>query len=318
MNGIPLFLTQLVSRLQTVSGASNADIGESATKHGDDLLQMGFTVGQVVHDYGGLCQAITELAVEDNVPISNSEFKTLNGCLDDAIASAVSEFSRQREKTVSDDGNAQLGILTHELRNALQAATIAFEVLRSGAVGATGSTSAILARNLDSMRHIIDRSLAAVRLEAGPQKRPVMVASLIEEVAIGAEIEARHTHRQFTVGPVTGDVTIHVDPHLLVSALTNLLQNAFKFTRPGGNVSLQTVVSADRVRIEIEDECGGLPAGKVEDLFRMFEQRGADRSGLGLGLAITRKAVVENGGTIAARDRPGQGCVFSVDLPRET
>jgi len=319
-NGIPLFLTQLVGMLQVPHESGTAEIGTSAAKHGDDLLRMGFTVGQVVHNYGGLCQAITEIAVEDNVAITSREFKTLNGCLDDAIASAVSEFGHQREQSISDEGAEHLGLLTHELRNELTAAMYSFEVIQKGTVGASGSTGALLARTLDRMREIIDRSLVEVRLKAGTQNQTqlVSVTELIEELAITAELEAQRRGRQFTVAPVAGGLMIDADPHLLISALMNLLQNAFKFSPPHGHVSLRTVATADRVRIEIEDECGGLPAGKIEDLFRVFEKRGTDRSGLGLGLAISRKAVEANGGTIDVRDLPGHGCVFTVDLPTHT
>jgi nitrogen fixation/metabolism regulation signal transduction histidine kinase len=76
------------------------------------------------------------------------------------------------------------------------------------------------------------------------------------------------------------------------------------------------VADGDRVAFEIEDECGGLPPGKTEDLFRPFEQRGTDRSGVGLGLAICLKAAKASGGRIHVRDLPGKGCVFSLDLKR--
>ena len=96
-----------------------------------------------------------------------------------------------------------------------------------------------------------------------------------------------------------------------------MLQNAFKFSRHGGHIILRTTTTADegRVQIEVEDECGGLPPGRAEDLFRPFEQRGANRSGLGLGLAIARESVETNGGLIRARNLPGKGCVFTIDLP---
>ncbi len=95
----------------------------------------------------------------------------------------------------------------------------------------------------------------------------------------------------------------------------NLLNNAFKFTRSGGHVVLRALSFDDRLRIEVEDECGGLPDGQ-DDLFRPFsERRGSDRSGLGLGLSIARKAVQAHGGSIHHRNVPGHGCVFVVDLP---
>jgi signal transduction histidine kinase len=96
----------------------------------------------------------------------------------------------------------------------------------------------------------------------------------------------------------------------------NLLQNALKFTRPSTDVTLRVGASAERVLIEIEDECGGLPHGNVEDLFRPFEQRSADRTGLGLGLAFSRWGAEANNGRISTRNLPGKGCVFLVDLPR--
>jgi hypothetical protein len=96
-NGVPLFLTQLTEALKRQSSPapfSSTDIGIAATQHGRDLFEQGFTVSQVVHDYGAICQAVTELADEQDVPIAASEFQTLNGCLDAAIADAVTEHAR--------------------------------------------------------------------------------------------------------------------------------------------------------------------------------------------------------------------------------
>jgi signal transduction histidine kinase len=110
-------------------------------------------------------------------------------------------------------------------------------------------------------------------------------------------------------------VEVEVDRQIVVGAIANLLQNAFKFTRPDGQVSLRANVSGTRVLIEIEDECGGLPTGKLEELFQAFEQRGQDRSGLGLGLFISRRGIEANDGFIRVTDRPGHGCIFTIDLP---
>ena len=229
-NGIPMFLTQLVEMLQS----SHPEFGEaridtSASRHGEDLLRKGFTVGQVVQDYGGLCQAITDLAVESSTSITSDEFRILNGCLDGAVASAVSEFGRQREKVITDQGAQHLGVLAHELRNALNTATLAFTALQSGAVGVSGSTSGVVMRSLTRMRHLLDRSFAAVRLNAGIQRSTnILVSELLEELAIGAAVEAAHRGLQRTGAPVADGVTVHADPEILVSASSNLLQNAFK------------------------------------------------------------------------------------------
>ena len=122
--------------------------------------------------------------------------------------------------------------------------------------------------------------------------------------------------RGLAVSPVAPGVDVDADAQILSAAISNLLQNAFKFSHSHGHVTLRTTATDDRVLIEVEDECGGLPPGKAEDLFLPFSQRSEQRSGLGLGLTISRKAVEAMGGTLGVRNLPGKGCVFSIELPR--
>jgi signal transduction histidine kinase len=322
-HGVPLFLEQLAETLrreqQTAARPTSADMAHSALLHGGELRRAGFSLGQVVHGYGDVCQEVTALAIELESPISSDEFKTLNRCLDEAIAQAVTEFSRQRDVSVSDRRTERQGFFVHELRNLLSNATLAFEVLKTGTVGVGGSTAAILERNLIALRNLIDRSLDDVRREAGLHRREhVPLAQFLGDVVPAAMIEAKARGLQLTVTPVEPGVVIDVDQQLMTAALANVLQNAFKFTRPGGHIVLRAdaATTTGRVLIEVEDECGGLPPGRAEDLFRPFEQRSADRSGLGLGLAIARESVQTNGGEIRARSLPGRGCIFTIDLPR--
>ena len=321
-HGATLFLAQLTDTLrreqETAERPTSGEMAQSAIRHGGELRQAGFTVAQVVHDYGDVCQAVTELAIERDVSISADEFRTLNRCLDEAIAQAVTEHARLRELSLSDRGTERLGFFAHELRNLLSNAMLAFEVLKGGTVGVGGSTGMLLGRNLVALRDLIDRSLVAVRLEAGLQRRErIPLTELMEEVALAAPIEAKARGLQLTVTPVTTPGAIDVDRQLITAALANLLQNAFKFTRPNGQVVLRTdtTTATGRVLIDVEDECGGLPQGKAGGLFVPFEQRSANRTGLGLGLAIARESVESNGGVIRTRNLPGKGCIFTIDLP---
>jgi len=319
-HGVPLFLDQLVTTLRGGQDQLNPEISRSAVLHGHDLLRQGFTVSQVVHDYGDICQSVTELALEQDASISTDDFRTLNRCLDDAIAGAVTEFGRGRNQSTLDGadarGHERLGFLAHELRNLLNTSILAFDVLQTGDVGVGGSTGKVLRRSLLGARDLIGRSLAEVRLTQGIQNPECFaLAGFIEEVAQAARLEADERDVTFTVMPVEDGVAIEADRHILDSVIGNLLQNAFKFTRPRTTVTLRVGASADRVLIEVEDECGGLP-GETASLFRPFDQRGADRSGLGLGLAYSKWAVEANRGRISARTIPGSGCVFTVDLPR--
>ena len=315
-HGVPVFLDQLQDQLR-LGLTSTPEISKTAILHGHDLLLQGFTVSQVVHDYGDVCQAITELAVELNAPISSEDFRTLNRCLDDAIAGAVTEFGRQQNQTTLEGEAARAGFLAHEVRNLVNTAMIAFEVLKTGNVGVAGSTGAVLHRNLMALRELSGRSIAEVRLTHGVQNREqLLVSELIAELAPAATMEADGRRVTLMVMPVESGVMIEVDRQILAAVVTNLLQNAFKFTRPKTTVTLRVGGNAERVLIEVQDECGGLPSGNVDELFRPFEQRGADRTGLGLGLAFSRWGVEASNGRIYARNLPGKGCVFTVDLPR--
>jgi signal transduction histidine kinase len=320
MNGVPVFLTQLVtalSRAHVTDSIDHEQIGESARRHGNDLLQAGLTIGQVVHDYGAVCQTITELAVEQGASVSGAEFRTLNLCLDDAIAGAVTEYARLAERSIVEQGTERLGILAHELRGRLNTAMLSFDSIKRGRVAVGGSTGLVLARSLTGIRDLIDRSLAEVRLDAGIARfDPISVAELVEELELSGSMQAQERGLQFAATPVDPSVMIAGDRQIIVAAVSNLLQNAFKFSRRHGCVSLRVKTDGDRVMFDVEDECGGLPPGKTEELFRPFEQRGADRGGVGLGLAICLKAAKASGGQIHVRDIPGKGCVFSLDLKR--
>jgi signal transduction histidine kinase len=245
------------------------------------------------------------------------EFRTLNLCLDDAIAGAVTEYDRQAGLAIAVEGTERLGILAHEMRNLLNTATLSFDIIRSGRVAVGGGTGMLLGHSLLGLRDLIDRSLADVRLDAGiGTAERISVAEFIEEIEIGASLQAQALGLSFAATSVERAVTIEGDRQCLAAAVSNLLHNAFKFTRDDGSVFLTTRATAKRVLFEVADECGGLPPGKTEELFRPFEQRGFNRSGVGLGLSICLKAAKANAGDIRVRDLPGKGCVFTLDVPR--
>ena len=340
-HGIPLFLDQLVKTLRVeqtsdpgrsriVSGPAGGDtsalseIGATAARHGRELLLHGFTVDQVVHDYGDLCQAITDLAFEQDSPFEVDEFRTLNRCLDNAIADSVTEFLYQRDVLLEDAGiqalNERLGFLAHELRGLIQTATLAVTAIRSGNVGLAGATGAVLDRSLIGLRNLVDRSLADVRVTAGMPARHQLLslAQFVGEVKISASLEAQARGCGLAILAVDPDLAVEVDRDLLFSAVGNLLQNAFKFTEQNTEVSLHVHATTDRVRIDVEDNCGGLPAGDAEKMFVPVTPGSPGKSGLGLGLSICKRSVEANGGVLSARNMPGRGCVFTIELPRRS
>ena len=318
--GVPLFLDQLMAVLkaQQVRGTvSDPEVGRTAAYHGASRMKIGFTVDQLVHDYGDVCQAITELAVDLDKTISADDFRTLNKCLDFAIARAVTEFERQRARLQSERENERTGFLAHELNNLVSTAKLTFHVLKQGKVAIGGSTGAVLERTLNSIADVVDRSVAQVRAATGVFARErVWVSELMEELQVVATIEAATHGFKLEVSQLDDALRIETDRLLVVGAVVNLLRNAFKFSPPGSTICLRvSKLAGDAVRIEVEDECGGLPPGDEEGLFQAFEQRSIDRSGLGLGLAVSRLNIRAVGGELRVRNLPGKGCIFSLELP---
>lgn len=168
--GVPIFLSQLSATLSAGQGQGGGTVqstlasrdaqpamGESAAMRGRDLLESGFSIAQVVHEYGDVCQAITELAEKQGAMLTLAEFHTLNRCLDNAIADAVSAWSEERDRIrQASQSDAVLG----QLRRLLEQATMALEVVLQGKVGVGGATGKLLARALFEMRALVDKGEA--------------------------------------------------------------------------------------------------------------------------------------------------------------
>lgn len=263
------------------------------------LSPLGYTVSQVVRGYGVLGQAVIELARASKSRVAEHELNRFNRSLDAVIAEAVTE---------------RIGYLVHELRNALAAATVAHSMVKKGVAGT--ATNAVLERNLNRMRDVLDHSFNAMRMQHGRvlDRQPLLVSELVEEVRATAGEEARM--KGLTLKTTGNSEKINADRHYMISALSNLVQNAIKYSKKGGVIWIRSRVAGKNVVIEVEDHCGGLPEGKTEELFMPFVQKNSDRSGLGLGLTIARDAAALNGGELTARNLPGKGCVFSITLPK--
>lgn len=337
-NGVPLFLEQVIRTLQAekedhpgeslrISGASGggasdvSEMGASATAHGKQLLELGYTVDQVVHDYGDLCQAITDLAEERDAPFSVGEFRTLNRCLDNAIADAVTEFSAQRDaaesRRATQESNERLGFLLHELRNSLLTAKLALSALESGQLPVAGATGAVLKRSLAALTSLVKHALDEVRVSASLSRSAEVfsLAGFIADAGSAAMLDANARGCSFKVRHVDTELEVEADRQLLMGALMNLLQNAFKFTRAQTEVSLNAYSDdAGGVLIEVADHCGGLAPGIAEVMFQPFSRGEQDKTGLGLGLCIARANVEAAGGHLSVRDVPGSGCVFTIRL----
>lgn len=340
MRGLPIFFDQLLGvlkRAQAVtpsmaSAATDAneaamgkaagrsdevDVARSAGHHGVELLRLGYTLSHVVHAYGAMCQAITELAADKNFEIKTKEFHDLNQCLDVAIAGAVTEFQSVRNSQDISREVEQLGFLAHELRNALSSAKISFDLIKRGTAGVGGATGEVVTKSLKRLGDLIDRSMTEVRLRVDPvlYAEPVHLLQLVEQVVVTAEVEAS-SRNQILMIHVDPTLEFEADQQLIYSAVSNLIQNALKFTHAGGRIQVRGSDAGENILFEVEDECGGLP-DSAENLFKPYVHKHGNRQGLGLGLTIAQRAVALIRGKIEVTNMPGKGCIFRITLPKK-
>lgn len=161
-HGVPTFLDELVDELR-LKPLPNPEIRKTATKHGQDLMHQGFTVSQVVHAYGDVCQSITEMAVERQASISSDDFRMLNRALDDAIAAAVTQYAAERDQSIQGQTAGEterLAKLTQRLRSSIHVARGAFDAIRAGRAGIAGITGTMLDQSLLEASDIIERVVA--------------------------------------------------------------------------------------------------------------------------------------------------------------
>ena len=306
--GLSLFIDGLVARLQAPDAPSR--VGAEAHAYGALLLAHGLARADVVREYGNVCQMVTRLAIAESLPMTVFEFQILNACIDDAVAGAM---AAELPETEWGPGFASL---VHEIRNHLNTALLAAALVK-GESSVSMMAIGVLDRSLAGLRQLVDGALLEVRLQRRHARDADVVAldPLLAEIGVAAQLAAAAQRCEFSAGPIQPGLMVHADVGMLHSAIWNLLQNAFKFTRLGTRVTLTASEAGGVVQIAVSDECGGLPTKSADSLFTVYEQRSADRSGLGLGLSIARRAVVGCGGQMRVTDRPGTGCSFAIELP---
>ena len=311
---IALFLTQVVSALRREAIGVDEMLQGAAVVQGASMLRGGHAIVDVVQTYGDVCQAVTALAAEAQRPISAGDFCVFNRCLDDAIGRGVSEYSRIANERRATAEIQRLGVAAHELRDQLHNAQLSLRALQAGA--AIGETSGqLLERALNNLTTQVERMLSEVRLGANVARRePIELAPFVEELAMTAALNAENRGVTFTLdAQSTG--TIDGDRPQLMSAVMNVVYNGLKFTKPGGDVRLTVRMTSTRLFMAVQDQCGGLPEPAPQITNTFADRRGADRSGLGLGLSIANRIIRSHEGEITVRNVPGCGCVFTIELP---
>ena len=317
-----LFINLVIRALEDLAqhddGAMNKSlfaIDQIAEAHGRHLLTQNFPPSEIVHYYGAICQSVMNAAAKENRDFHAKEYEIFNQCLDHGIAGAISGIQEADCPENSASGNEYAEFL-HEMRNLISTANLALAAIKKGHVGIQGATGVILDRSLGMMTNIVSMSLDEVKLHHHtPIHERFSLIEFIDEFSQTAALISKAKPCSFSVQNATTNCLIDAERAALSLALLNIVQNAFKFTKPETEVILSVEVGETEAAISIADHCGGIPGNKINKIFAPFVQENTDKSGLGLGLSIARRTIEDAGGRIEVINRPGIGCIFKITLP---
>lgn len=245
----------------------------------------------------------------------------------DEMAELVRDFDRMAERL---EGlvNAQSRLLkdiSHELRSPLARLNVALELVRQRSGPEAVTALERIDRESGRLNELIGRLLTVARLESGEdavRKVPISLADLVCEVTNDAAFEAQARHCRVEC-VIEADCTVMGDTGLLQSAIENVIRNASRYSREGSEVRV-SLASRESVKggeaiIRVEDSGPGVPEESLKKLFRPFyridDARGRATGGVGLGLAITERAIVLHGGTVRAANRAEGGLLVEISLP---
>jgi signal transduction histidine kinase len=323
-NAMPDYLTSLIRTLRETSGTVEqggaAAWAVIAREHAVTRVRLGFDIEQLVHEFIVLRQILFDVAREEGLLDEERHMSRLADLVESAVATAVKSYVDSRDYTARRLEAEHVGFITHELRNPLTTADLMASRLRKQ-LPLTSTQERefdILIRSLDRLRDLIDSVLLVERLNANEVKAQSREATLGETLSLpldAARASAAAKGVQLDVD-VVPNIVVYVDVNLTQSVISNLLDNAVKYTDEG--VVRIVVTDAPRhVVLHVYDNCEGLSAEELKTIFEPF-RRGAHttKPGTGLGLAIARRAVEAQGGTIAAESDTERGCHFWFTMPK--
>jgi signal transduction histidine kinase len=312
-NDLPHFVDDMIEALRDPSGRWPHD--EGAKKHGRHRLKVGVNIGSLTAEMMLVGETTAEVADELGCDISNRDLLHLMAIVGRGAAASVTTYAGLRDKELADQSAQHFSFIAHEIRNPLQNARLAAHALAIVAEIERTKHMERLDRALSQLGELVDDSLIEARLYSEPHLnlQRVDVRKLIEYVC--DDLTAQTQERDLTVTTEVEDFALEADRTIVVSALTNLLKNAVKFTGDGGHVVVKAGSAGDRAVFEVGDQCGGIPEDFLPRLFEPFVQARSDKGGSGLGLVIVKQAAEAHRGSVRVDNRPGEGCRFVLDLP---
>ncbi|HET6628873.1 MAG TPA: HAMP domain-containing sensor histidine kinase [Woeseiaceae bacterium] len=314
-NDLPHFIADLVEALRDPAG--HWPHFEGAEQHGRQRMRLGVNIGSLSTEMTLVGATIVELVDESGENIGNDELVRMMIIIGHGAAASVNAYAILRDKQLADLSAQHFSFIAHEIRNPLHNARLAAQALAKIPEAGRPKVLERLERALEQLSDLVDDFLVEARLYSDPQLNieRLLSSDLIDHVCddLAPQIE----DRRLTLSTEVDQFKLDGDRTILLSALTNLLKNAVKFTREGGRIVVRARSQGGRALFEVGDQCGGIAEAFLPRLFQPFVRGRSEEGGSGLGLVIVKQAAEAHGGTVHVDNEPGEGCCFRLDLPRK-
>jgi two-component system phosphate regulon sensor histidine kinase PhoR len=325
---VPTILDELANAFHLVSDQTipEAVVEGGPPVHGMQRQQNGFDIVEVVAEYNILRGCIYDLAENHGLSLNGRAFHILNRVLDEAIGLAVQTFATQRALQIQRRREEYLAFVMHDLRNPLNAISLAARVLQptfpgQGDSPKTAQMMKTLRRNVHRLQSLVEQILKEsdhIQTETGVklERREIDLWPLVEALIHDLHPVAETASTQL-INRISEDLTVYADASLLKRVFQNLIANAIKYT-PRGEI----VIGAQEAGAEGEVECwvsdngAGIPEDRLEIIFDKQETDPEKEDGTGLGLAIVKTFVEAHGGKVTVESKEGIGSTFRFILPR--
>lgn len=313
VNDLPDFLDDVVTAFRHEGRAWPPVDG--AQSHGRQRIRTGTDIGSLVEEMFLILEVVVELAKADGRELGCDEVVGLSKAIARGTGASANAYTAVRDEELAKQAQKHFSFVAHELRTPLHKAQLAVHVLEQALAGAQAKPVDRLRRALSQVIGLVDNSLVEVRLSGKPDVNLQRVGTRELVEMVRDELQGHLEDKDLELHTEVEQLEFEADEKLVVSALTNLVRNAIKFTPSGRCIRVRACERAGRAVFEVEDECGGMPEDVPARLFQPFVQTSPDKTGHGLGLMIVKQAAEAHGGSVHINNQPPKGCVFVLKVP---
>ena len=312
-DNLPEFIDDVAEALRSESDRCRD--ARSARIHGRHRMKIGVDIGRLTEEMTLVGETVAEVARDKGYAISNDELLAMMSAIGQGAAASVSAYAERRDQQLADQAAQHFSFIAHEIRNPLHNANLAARSLEVSPEAGRNECLARLKHSLNQLAELVDDALVEARLYGEPRLRLKKLGArkLLEKVL--REFAPQAAEREQTLELAADDFVLEGDRTILLSALSNLVKNAIKFTPDGGRIEVRARSAGETASFTVTDQCGGIPEKLVPRLFQEFVQATPSKGGSGLGLVIVRQAARAHRGTARVDNRPGQNCTFVLELP---